>query len=113
GLQQARPEDDVGYVAFEEADRVRTGERRAAQRPSADRGSPPSASARGQTLPPVSSFNGGSCDGDDSERRRRGEQWMSFLMLALVAVAIAVAIILLLYPLLRESGPVLQSPLRR
>src|SRR5690606_14324776 len=35
GLQQARPEDDVGYVAFEEADRVRTGERRAAQRPSA------------------------------------------------------------------------------
>ena len=72
GLQQARPEDDVGYVAFEEADRVRTGERRAAQRPSADRGSPPSASARGQTLPPVSSFNGGSCDGDDSERRRRG-----------------------------------------
>lgn len=91
GLEDARPEDDVGYIAFEEAEQVRTGEVRAIPRPS------PSTDGKRTAAPaerpsPVSSAPAS----PDDERRRKGERWTSVLMLLFVVLAIAIAIYLLL-----------------
>src|SRR5690606_37070326 len=95
GLDQAQPEDDVGYVAFEEAESVRTGELRAAARPSMDQRTRRAPAGERLGTSPVSSFARDDSDDEGSSRRERGEKWMFVLMIALVIVAISVAFVLL------------------
>lgn len=95
GLEDALPEDDVGYVAFEEAERVRTGEIRAAPRPTAAPGGVRAPMQRRPDSAGVSRLDDDGGEYSDPGRRETGERWMFVLMIALVVVAIVVAMLLL------------------
>lgn len=105
GLRDADPKDDVGYIAFEEADAVRTGEIRVDSIPGLARKdkartSNPAVSWLGGDPPAqrAKSSDSGSGPGapPDAERRRKGEMWMFGLTFLLVSLVVAVAIYYLL-----------------